>query len=357
MTENENMTTPEEMAQPSAEPAVDTDFSTEAPQPDESYFDVVMEAATVGDMLSAKRRLAQLYRSGTGVEQDTAEAVRWYSLSAIQAMNELGENPVFEKADAVYNILLELGSLHYELGDTSRAISTLLRIQDMIDNLPDEVRSAETDRWTQICSNRLGSYYERTARPQEAYRHFRRALDIALRVAENDRSEIAQDDLAVASYRVGFMDYLFRRDRTGIDRAYDIWGDLYEQTGKYDYRRKRGVIETLLATADTTEEPVLTLPKGMSLNAESTDNAGDGSAGDDTPAVVQTEEQIAPADSHSDSLSAELAEYIRDHGHSRAGTFARIRPIIDTLLIITGIALCIWGYFAGVFHKIFAFFR
>jgi len=313
-------------------PAIAADLSDN----DESYLDVVIEAASVGNLLSARRRLAQLYHTGSGVEQNNAEAVRWYSLSAIQAMNEFNANPTLETADAAFNILLELGELHYEIGDAQRSINTFLRMEFMLDSLPEELRSSQTDRWLQICSNKLGSLYERTAKPQQAYGHFRRALDIAAKAAENDTSELTRDDLAVASYRVGFMDYLFRGQRDNIDRAYEIWSELYEQTGNFEYRRKKGVIDTLFATADVPDE-------------QSSDEA----AAD----ISENSEQIAPSSSDADVLAEELAEYIREHGYSKSGVLEGMRPVLDIIFIIAVIALCVWAYFAGFFHDIFYFFR
>ena len=308
--------------------------------PSDQYFDIVMEAATIGDMLSAKRRLGQLYRTGSLVEQSNAEAVRWYSLAALQAINELTAKPDISKAEGAFNILFELGELHYEIGDSQRAISTFLRMEAMLDSLPEELNSSQTDRWMQICSNKLGGLYERTAKPEAAYRHFTRALAIAERTAQTDKSEIALDDLAVACYRVGFMDHLFRRECEHIDRASSIWSYLYEQTGNYDYRRKKSVIDTLYAAS------------GIQPSAHEDEFTVDESADASMTAIEPARDQDA-----TDALAAELNEYIRQNGYSSSNPLERMRPLLDALGMILLVLLCVWAYFSGVFHAVFRFLR
>ncbi len=309
----------------------------------ESYIDIVTEAASTGDMLSAKYRLAQMYRTGENVEKDSAEAVRWYSLAAMQAINELERTPTLASAETVFSILFDLGEHHYEIGDSQRAIKTFLRLQSILDSLPEDILCRQTDRWMQICSNKLGGLYERTAKPESAYEHFRRALVIAERAAENDDSELALDDLAVASYRVGFIDHLFRGETKRLDRAHALWNSLYERTGNYDYRRKKCVIDTLYATAD------IPSPEERAGTAAALPTADDTAVS----AVIEPVGDSAAAD----SMTAELSRYISEYGYSRSSPLDGKRPLFEALAVIVLIALCIWAYFSGTFHEIFRFFR
>lgn len=296
----------------------------------EQYFDIVMDAATVGDMLSAKRQLAQLYRLGEGVERNSAEAVRWYSLAAVQAINELTMHPSENRAEAAFSILLELGELHREIGDLQRAIDTFLRMEAVISSLPNELSSASTDRWRLICFNRLGSLFDQTARPNTAYGYYEQTLSITERLYENNKTECAYDELAAACYHVGFIDYLFRGEVKLLKRACAIWTELYEQTDSGEFFRRKSSIELLFAAtgSDTVpEQDRLTVPEPAADRAAA------------------------------DALAAELNEYIRENGSGNGTQLAEIIPWLDALLVTGCAALCIWGYFAGVFHSIFAFLR
>ncbi len=302
------------------------------------YFEIVRDAALEGDMLSAKRRLAQLYHTGRGTARDDSEAVRWYSLAALQAMNAFYAAPTLAAADAAFNILLELGELHRELGDIAHAVGSFERIDAMLSDLPEELAGAQSCRWEQIACNRLGSLHERSGEIPTAYSYFSRALALAQQGYDTDPSVLTRDDLAVASYRVGLADFM-QTGKTGLLlRAQELWDALYEETGNYDYRSKRCVIDTLFATAS---------PTGIPTEA------------DISTADAQAQEaQLAPSgESLPDTLAAELGEYIRQHGYSKSGAFDNFRLIFEIISILAAIGVCLWAYFSGAVFELFKWLR
>lgn len=185
-----------------------------------------------------------------GQKRSDAETMRRYALAALQAMNEYAAQGDMPSARSAVNALWELGDFQREIKNFSGAESSFKRMEELCLELPGELQGRESERWLAVSCNKLGSLLERKGNAAEARGYYSRALEISERIAAEENSNEARDDLAVANYRLGFIDYLFSGEKSRLDRAYDIWTELYEQTGNYEYRRRRSIIDTLCATAD-----------------------------------------------------------------------------------------------------------
>lgn len=177
-------------------------------------------------------------------------SMRSFAQAAVRAMNEYAARGDLTSARAAVGALWELGDYQKENKNLSGAESSYKRMEQFCFDLPEELRGKESDRWLAVSCNKLGSLCERAGDAAQAREYYARALEISERLAAEDNSEEARDDLAVANYRLGFIEYLFSGEKSRLDKADKIWAELYEQTGNYEFRRRRSVIETLFATAD-----------------------------------------------------------------------------------------------------------
>lgn len=220
----------------------------------EEYFESVLREAKEENKLSAKRTLAELYHTARDERQSDAEAMRWYALAALQTMNEYAAQGDAESAQAAINALWELGDFQKEIKNYSGAENSYKRMEQLCLDLPEELRGRESERLLAVSCNKLGSLCERNGNAAKACEYYSRALEISERAAAAENTNEARDDLAVANYRLGFIEYLFSGKKARLDKAYEIWEQLYEETGNYEYRRRRSVIDTLYATAEVPSE-------------------------------------------------------------------------------------------------------
>lgn len=195
-------------------------------------------------------------------------SIRSYTQAAVRAMNEYAAAGDLNSARAAVSALWELGDFYKEIKNLSAAESSFKRMEQLCLDLPEELCEKESDRWLAVSCNKLGSLCERAGDAAKAREYYARALEISERIAAGENSLEARDDLAVANYRLGFIDYLFSGEKSRLDKAYEIWTELYEQTGNYEYRRRRSVIDTLCATADVPQEAAEEKPSAEDFTAE-----------------------------------------------------------------------------------------
>lgn len=185
-----------------------------------------------------------------GKKRSDAEIMRRYAVAALQAMNEYAAQGDISSARAAVGALWELGDFQKEIKNFSGAENSFKRMERLCLDLPDELRGRESERWLAVSCNKLGSLCERGGNAAKARKYYLRALEISEHIAAEENTDEARDDLAVANYRLGFIEYLFSGEKLRLDKAHAIWTELYEQTGNYEYRRRRSVIDTLYATAE-----------------------------------------------------------------------------------------------------------
>lgn len=230
----------------------------------EEYFESVLREAKEENKLSAKRTLAELYRTADGERKSDAEAMRWYALAALQTMNEYAAQGDAASAQAAVNALWELGDFQKETKNYSGAENSFKRMENLCLNLPEELRGRESERLLAVSCNKLGSLCERNRNVAKACEYYSRALEISEHIAAEENTHESRDDLAVANYRLGFIEYLFSGKKERLDKAYEIWTELYKETGSYEYRRRSSVIDTLYATASVPQEQ----PSESSVSAQ-----------------------------------------------------------------------------------------
>lgn len=102
------------------------------------------------------------------------------------------------------------------------------------------------ERQEAVALIKLGAAKERLGRPGEARTCYTRSLELSRELYAREQTEISRDDLAVASFRLGFIEYISGEGSGLVEQARTLWTALYEDTGNYEYRRCAGAVDNLL---------------------------------------------------------------------------------------------------------------
>lgn len=157
------------------------------------------------------------------------------------------------------NAELALCELEMGIAEPDAAVSALLAYADVLSSqhsyeqvceLCDTICAMCTEhsleRQEAVALVKLGAAKERLGRPEEARTCYTRSLELSRELYAREQTELSRDDLAVASFRLGFIEYISGEGSALVEQARALWTALYEDTGNYEYRRCAGAVDNLL---------------------------------------------------------------------------------------------------------------